>query len=80
MMQLHVKQIFLPQPPVAPPASFPFVKPITYEFRVAEHVDGEGKIHKVGLQVQTWEYDEFGVGHVNQPWSDVPRVQVPHIG
>lgn len=81
MMQLNTKQVFIPQPmPVLPPQppslQFSFPKPVSYEFRVAEHVDAEGKVLRVGLQVQTWEHDEYGNGNVIQTWTDVQRVKM----
>lgn len=81
MMNLSTKQIYVspPTPPIpqTPPAiPVQFVKPLSYEFRVVEHVDAEGKIEKVALQVQVWEHDEFGSGNVKQYWSDVPRVKM----
>lgn len=81
MIQLSTKQVYVPQPtpqmPPPPPAlSFTFPKPVSYEFRVAEHIDAEGKITKVGLQVQVWEHDEYGVGIIKQTWTDVQRVKL----
>ena len=71
-MQLTTKQVSLPV--MTPPVQYiPFIKPLTYEFRVAEVVDKEGKITTVKLQMQVWEHDEFGSGIVKQYWSDVPR-------
>lgn len=57
-----------------------FVKPLSYEFRVAETVDDDGKILSVKLQVQVWEHDEFGIGTVKQPWYDVPRAKFDKNG
>ena len=72
MTQLTTKQVSIPV--VSPPQQYvPFVKPLTYEFRVAEHVDDEGKIVKVALQMQVWEHDEYGSGIVKTYWHDVPR-------
>lgn len=51
-------------------------KPLSYEFRVAEFIK-DGKVEKVGLQVQVWEHDNYGVGHVAQDWTTVERVQIP---
>jgi hypothetical protein len=71
-MQLTNKKIYPPLPaPVAIPIDF--VKPLSYEFRVAEFVDDGGKVEKVKLQVQIWEHDEYGAGIVKQHWTDVPR-------
>lgn len=69
MTSLQTKSIFPPQPA---PLAVPFVKPLSYEFRVVEHVEGD-KIVKTSLQMQIWEHDEFGVGTVKLSWADVPR-------
>lgn len=78
-MQLTSKKIY---PVVAPTPAIPvdFVKPLSYEFRVAEHVDDSGKITKVCLQVQVWEHDEFGSGTVKYTWTDVPRYKFDKSG
>jgi len=81
MTTLSTKQIYVTPPAPAIPAPAPaipvqFVKPLSYDFRVVEHVDAEGKIEKVALQVQVWEHDEYGSGNVKQYWSDVPRVKM----
>ena len=78
-MQLTSKKIY---PPVPPTQAIPvdFVKPLSYEFRVAEYVDDDGKIEKVRLQVQIWEHDEFGSGTVKQIWQDVPRYKFDKNG
>jgi hypothetical protein len=49
-------------------------KPVSYEFRVVEHVKN-GEVVKVGLQYQVWEHDNYGTGNVKQTWTDVVRVQ-----
>ena len=78
-MQLTNKKIYaMPQQPVAMPIDF--VKPLSYEFRVAEFVDDNGKVEKVKLQVQIWEHDEFGSGTVKHFWSDVPRCKFDKNG
>ena len=76
-MQLTTKQISLPTPPYTPPPSqsVQFVKPLSYEFRVAETLGHNGKVAKVSLQMCIWEHDEFGTGTVKQTWTDVPRVK-----
>jgi hypothetical protein len=71
-MQLTSKQMMLPVQTL-PQQYAPFVKPVSYEFRVAEIVDDTGKIEIVKLQMQVWEHDEYGAGIVKQYWSDVPR-------
>lgn len=78
-MQLTQKQVSLSQV-MPPPQQIPFVKPLTYEFRVAEIVDDEGKIEKVKLQVQVWEHDEYGSGIVKTIWQDVPRYKFDKNG
>jgi hypothetical protein len=82
MTTLGTKQIYVSQPQPAPLPTLPvnFVKPVSYEFRVAEHYDDGGKLTKVGLQVQIWEHDEYGVGIVKQPWEDVPRAKFDKNG
>jgi len=57
-----------------PQSSVTMPKPISYEFRVVEHIEN-GNIVKVGLQYQVWEHDHYGTGNVKQTWTDVPRVQ-----
>ena len=75
MIQLTQTQISLPvQPQYAT-----FVKPLSYEFRVAETVE-DGKVTKVKLQVQIWEHDEYGSGVVKQYWHDVQRAQFDKDG
>lgn len=53
-------------------------KPVSYDFRVAEYIDKEGNISKVGLQYRMWEHDNDGTGTVVQTWTDVERVQIPN--
>jgi hypothetical protein len=78
-MQLTSKQLSLPL--VTQPQQYaPFVKPVSYEFRVAEYVDEAGKIDKVKLQVMVWEHDEYGTGVVKHYWNDVPRVKMDKNG
>lgn len=62
-----------------PQSSVTIARPVSYEFRVAEYVDKDDKIVKVGLQYQTWEHDNYGVGIVVQGWTDVERVKVPTV-
>lgn len=75
MTNLATKQLYITQPvPVTQPQlQFTFPKPVSYEFRVAETVDDDGKVLNVKLQVQVWEHDEYGAGTVKQYWADVPR-------
>ena len=79
MITLTTKQLYLPVQVPTPPQSISFPKPLSYEFRVAEHINADKTIAKVGLQIQVTEHDEFGVGVVKQYWSDVERVQVPYV-
>jgi hypothetical protein len=60
-----------------PQSSAVIAKPVSYDFRVAEYVDEDGKISKVGLQYRMWEHDNDGTGTVVQTWTDVERVQIP---
>jgi len=78
-MQLTQKYITLPAIQI-PAATSPFVKPVSYEFRVAEIVDDAGKVEKVKLQMQVWEHDEYGSGTVKTYWHDVPRVKMDRNG
>jgi hypothetical protein len=85
MMNLSTKQIYVTQPtppvPITPPAlPVQFVKPLSYEFRVAEVIDENGKIESVKLQMQIWEHDEFGTGTIKQSWTDVPRYKFTKDG
>ena len=57
-----------------PQSSVIIPKPLSYEFRVVEHMK-DGQIMKVGLQYQVWEHDAYGVGSVKHQWKDVERVQ-----
>jgi hypothetical protein len=79
MMQLTQKYITLPAVQV-PATSAPFVKPVSYEFRVAEFVGDDGKVEKVKLQMQVWEHDEYGSGVVKTFWHDVPRIKIDKNG
>lgn len=72
---LNTKQLSVPQT-LPPNINVQFVKPESYEFRVAEFIDEHGKIVKVGLQVRTWEHDEYGSGQLKFDWKDVPRVVI----
>lgn len=78
-MQLTSKQLSLPL--VTQPQQYaPFVKPVSYEFRVAEYLDDAGKVEKVKLQVMVWEHDEYGTGVMKHYWNDVPRVKMDKNG
>ena len=78
-MQLTNKKIYPPSVQL-PAIPIDFVKPVSYEFRVAETVDDSGKVIKVSLQMQVWEHDEFGSGTVKQYWQDVPSVKFDKNG
>jgi len=58
-----------------PSSTVIIAKPVSYDFRVLEEVDAEGKV-KVRLQTQVWEHTNYGGGKVIQEWTDVPRVRV----
>ena len=60
-----------------PQSSVTVAKPLSYQFRVAEYVDLEGKVVKVGLQVAVFEHDNYGGSQLRQDWKDVERVQLP---
>ena len=79
MTQLTTKQVCLPIPQM-PQQYAPFVKPLSYEFRVAEIVDDSGKVETVKLQMQVWEHDEYGSGTVKYYWNDVPRFKFDKNG
>ncbi len=51
-------------------------KPLTYKFRVAEYENG-GEVVKVGLQVQTWEHDNYGNVISSSGFVPVPRIKLP---
>lgn len=62
-----------------PQSSVVFAKPLSYDFRVAEFLDENGNITKVGLQYRVWEHDNHGEGTVVQTWTDVERIQIQKI-
>jgi hypothetical protein len=78
MITLNTKQIYVTQQqPQTPPAMpIQFAKPLSYEFRVAEHLDDNNNVERVGLQVEVYEHDEYGVPTIRIPWVDVPRVKL----
>jgi hypothetical protein len=78
MRVLNTKQLVIPSPIVQqPPAQVvQFVKPLSYSFRVAEHVDDEGNVVKVGLQGKIFEHDEFGSPTLLHDWAEIPRVKI----
>ena len=78
MNMLVTKQIPLPVQSL-PSQYAPFVKPLSYEFRVAEIIE-DGKIETVKLQMQVWEHDEYGSGIVKHYWQDVQRVKMDKNG
>jgi hypothetical protein len=75
MTTLTTKQIYLTSLPAMP---VQFVKPLSYEFRVAEYTK-DGKITKVRLQVQVTEHDEYGSGMVKEYWKDVERISLEDL-
>ena len=82
MNTLMTKQLYISQPTPSSPPAIPvqFVKPLTYEFRVAEVYDSEGKLDTVKLQMQTYEHDEYGSGTLKSFWQDVPRIKIDKNG
>ena len=82
MRVLGTKQIYVVQPTVQQPPAMPvqFVKPLSYEFRVAVHENEDGVVEKVGLQVQVYEHDEYGTPTLYNTWADVPRVKISKDG
>ena len=54
-------------------------KSLSYNFRVAEHMDKQGNIVKVGLQIAVFEHDNYGVRQLRQDWTDVERVKVDYV-
>jgi len=59
------------------PSSYVMVpKPLSYSFRVAEFLDADGNVVKVGLQGKIYEHDMYGSPTLLQDWSDIPRVQI----
>ena len=62
-----------------PQSSVTMAKPLSYDFRVAEYVDGADKVVKVGLQVAVFEHDNYGVRQLRKDWTDVPRVRLPFV-
>lgn len=66
----------VPVPP--PPMALTIVKPVSYQFQVAEY-EKDGVIVKVELQVQATTHDEFGNVINSSGFQPVPRVKVPYI-
>jgi hypothetical protein len=62
-----------------PQSSVSIAKPVSYEFRVAEYINDNKEVVKVGLQVRMWEHSNItnGDGFIKQDWKDVERVQIP---
>lgn len=60
-----------------PQSSVMIPKPLSYEFRVVEYEDKEGNITQVGLQIATFEHDNYGVRQLRQDWTPVKRVRLP---
>jgi hypothetical protein len=56
------------------------VKPLSYEFRVVEHLDKDGKISKVALEYKIFEHDEHGYPIILYNWMEVPRIKRDHTG
>lgn len=55
---------------------------LSYEFRVVEHVNDEGKVTAYIMQTRVWAHDPPDANGVKlmpilvQEWTDVPRVQM----
>ena len=64
-----------------PQSSVSIAKPVSYEFRVAEYINDNKEVVKVGLQVRMWEHSNIinADGFIKQDWKDVERVQIPFI-
>jgi hypothetical protein len=64
-----------------PQSSVSIAKPVSYEFRVAEYINDNKEVVKVGLQVRMWEHSNItnGDGFIKQDWKDVERVQIPFV-
>jgi len=77
MNALMTKQLYINQP-TSPAIPIQFVKPLSYEFRVAEII--EDGVVTVKLQVQVFEHDEFGSATLKQYWNDVPRIKMDKNG
>lgn len=63
------------------------IQTLSYQFRVVEHVNDEGKVTAYIMQTQVWAHeppDQYS-GHRRSPilvqdWTDVPRVRVDTSG
>ena len=73
-MNLNSKKLY------APAVGIDFVKPLSYQFRVAEILGDDGQVATVKLQVEVWEHDETGYGTIKQGWTDVPRFKFDKHG
>jgi len=68
--QHHYQGFTIPNPCVR------MAKPLSYLFRVAEFVNDQDEVMKIGLQVAVFEHDNEGVKQLRQDWTDVERVKV----
>lgn len=77
---LETQTTSVPQPIVTqpPPVSMTFVKPISYQFQVAEY-EKDGAIVKVELQVQATTHDERGNVMFSSGFVPVPRIKLPYV-
>jgi hypothetical protein len=67
----------IPSAPVFPlPATITFPAPLSYEFRVVEYIDDDGKVGKVELQTKLHKHDQYGQVTYSGNWEPVPRVQL----
>jgi hypothetical protein len=62
-----------------PQSTVQITKPLSYKFRVAEFVNENDQVVKVGLQVAVFEHDNYGVRQLRQDWTDVERVRLPFV-
>lgn len=72
LISLHINPTSS-NPIVEIPVNYPF----TYEFRVVEFVNVEGKVVKSRLQIQRNIHDEYGNISYSEGWADIPRIQLP---
>lgn len=77
---LETQTTSVPQPTVMqpPPVQMTFVKPLSYQFQVAEY-EKDGAVVKVELQVQATTHDEKGNVMYSSGFIPVPRVRLPLV-
>ena len=62
-----------------PSATVNCVKPLIYNFRVAEYVDKAGNIRDVKLQTEVYEVDPYGANTIRRGWTDVERIKLDYV-